>query len=270
MITNADKYLAQFDAAIKDAQAHARAVFPEESCGLVVNGVYMPLDNHAADPALHRADDPNCDCRLCSFEIADGDYLPLAREIQMIVHSHPYGPAFPSASDMAHQEVSGAAWLIITLDAQDFGPVTVWGGDCPKEEMIGREFIHGINDCYSLIRDVFALGKEGMAAQGMEWPFDPIELPLYPRKDAWWEGEDNFYEEEPRKIGFVEVQPSEVRPGDVFLANIRSNRLNHGGVLLGNNLILHHLPQRLSRREPSGLWARCADKWIRFVGKKDA
>ena len=270
-MSEAEKFLVGYESAIEEAKKHARQVFPEESCGLIVGGTYLPLTNQSEHPSVHSEGDPGCGCRLCSFKIADRDYLPLAREIEFVVHSHPYGPAFPSKSDMTHQETSGAAWLIVSLDETRFGPVTVWGGACPAEPMIGREFVHGISDCYTIIRDAFALGKEGMAAQGMEWPFDPITLPLYPRQDAWWEGEsDNFYEEEPQKIGFVEVDASEVRPGDVFLASIRSPRLNHGGVLLGNNLILHHLPQRLSRREPAGIWARSAEKWVRYIGATNA
>jgi proteasome lid subunit RPN8/RPN11 len=263
-------YLDQFSTAIDAAKAHARSVYPEESCGFIVKGEYIPVTNQAGDPAEHTKD-VSCRCRLCAFAISDADYLKVAKDLQMVVHSHPGGPAYPSKTDMAHQEISGVTWAIITLDEERFGPVTVWGGDCPTEKLIEREFIHGINDCYSLIRDVFALGREGMKAQGMDWPHDPITLPVYPRNDQWWERDnDNFYETKPQEIGFVEVQNYEVRPGDVFLCKIRSNQLNHGGVLLGNNLILHHLPQRLSRREPAGLWSRTAEKWIRYVGEQNA
>lgn len=264
------QYLEQFKKPLADARAHAREVFPEESCGFIVGGAYVPLQNTAADPSTHVDDDATCGCRLCSFSVDDAEYIKHAKKLQAVVHSHPYGPAFPSQADMRSQEASGVAWIILTLNEDQFGPLTVWGGECPIEPLIGREFIHGINDCYSLIRDVFALGRDKLAEQGIDWPHSPITLPIYPRNDAWWEGGDNFYEEEPQKIGFVEVKPSEVQPGDVFLGRIRSEKLNHGGVLLGGNLILHHLPQRLSRREPAGLWSRCAEKWIRFQGEVDA
>lgn len=270
-MTASQKYLDQFPEAIEAAKAHARKVFPQESCGFIVGGKYIPMQNQSASSELHKEGDRDCQCKLCSFAIDDADYLKHSGAIQAIVHSHPYGPAYPSKSDMLHQESSGVAWIIVTLDETRFGPLTVWGGDCPIEPLIGREFIHGINDCYSAIRDTFALGRDKLAEQGIGWPFAPIELPLYPRQDAWWEAsEDNFYEEKPQEIGFVEVPMFDVRPGDVFLGKIRSSRLNHGGVMLENNLILHHLPQRLSRREPAGIWARCAEKWIRYQGAQNA
>ena len=57
---------------------------------------------------------------------------------------------------------------------------------------------------------------------------------------------------------------SQVKPGDVFLAKVRSNKLNHGGVMTSDGRILHHLPHRLSSRENSSLWARGAHLWIRY------
>lgn len=270
-MTEAQKYLARFPEALSEAQTHARDAFPEESCGFIVDGRYLPMKNTAGDPELHK-NDPDCGCRLCAFKIADADYLQHAASIQAVVHSHPNGPAHPSRLDMLHQASSDLTWVILTLDESRFGPVIVWGGDCPVEPLIGREFIHGVTDCYALIRDVFALGKEGMAAQGMKWPFDPIELPIGEREDNWWmhDANNNLYEENYPKAGFVEIKINDVRPGDVFLGKIRSEKLNHGGVLLGDNLILHHLPSRLSRREPAGVWSRCADKWIRYVGDRNA
>lgn len=272
MITEAQKYLAQFPDAVADARTHARSVFPEESCGLIVNGRYVACENRAADPATHDKDDATCRCRLCAFEIADSDYLAHQAELQAVVHSHPNGPAYPSKADMVQQEASDVTWIIITLDETRFGPETVWGGDCPIEPMIGREFVHGITDCYSLIRHAYALGHEGMKAQGMDWPFKPIKLPLGERDDNWWDNasDNDLYETNYPKAGFVEISVTDVMPGDVFLGRIRSDKLNHGGVLLGGNLILHHLPQRLSRREPAGIWARCAEKWIRFEGAEHA
>jgi proteasome lid subunit RPN8/RPN11 len=264
------QFLAQFPDAMNEARSHARRVFPEESCGVIVNGQYHALENKAQDPSQHQPDNRDCPCRLCAFAISDEDYLAHCDDLDAIVHSHPYGPAYPSKADMLHQEQTDVAWIIIPLDESRFANEIVWGGKCPTEPLIGRTFVHGVSDCYSAIRDTFALGKDKLAEIGIEWPHPPIQLPLYPRSDAWWEDdEDNFYEEKPSKIGFVDVSSNEVRPGDVFLGKIRSKRLNHGGVLLGNNLILHHLPNRLSRREPAGLWMNCAEKWIRYKGPEN-
>ena len=266
-----DEYLLPFDDALAEATLHARVAYPEESCGLIVSGHYVPCENEAR-PAAEHTGEPGCGCRLCSFKISDDVYLEHIDALQMVVHSHPGGPAYPSKADMASQVESGVAWAIIALDETRTAPVVAWGGDVPTAPLIGREFVHGPQDCYALIRDVFAAGKDGLDAQGIEgWPFASITLPVYPRDDAWWEAsEDNFYEEKPQEIGFVPIDASQARPGDVFLCSIRSERLNHGGVLVGNDLILHHLPNRLSRREPAGIWAHSAEKWIRLEGAPHA
>lgn len=269
-MSDIDTYLSQYEAALTEARLHAREVYPEESVGFIAGGYYVPLTNRAKAPSEHDATARDCGCRLCSFEVADEDYLAHKDSLQVIVHSHPNGPAFPSASDIAHQEVTAVTWVILTLDQEREGPVTVWGGDCPIAPLIGRDFIHGITDCYSLIQDIFALGAEGAAAQGVEWPLPPIALPIAPRDDGWWEKGDDLYMDNYLKAGFVEVDRASVQPGDVFFASIHSDRLNHGGVLLPGGLILHHLPKRLSRREPAGIWARAADKWVRYVGNEDA
>ena len=267
-MTNADRYLEPHRKALVDAAAHARSVYPEESCGFIVNGRYVPALNRAGDPASHRDKDRNCDCRLCAFRIASEDYLAAADGLQMIVHSHPNGPDFPSQQDMAGQMETGVAWVILTLDETRFGPITVWGGDCPIEPILGREFIHGINDCYSLVADTFALGREKLAEQGIAWPFEPIKLMNKPRADGWWlnDTDNNLYEDNIKASGFVEISREEARPGDAFLGRIRSDVLNHAGLLMPNNLIMHHLPGRLSRREPSGIWHRSAVMWLRYQG----
>lgn len=261
-----EEFLACYATAIQAAKEHARSVYPEESIGFVVNGNYVPLTNQNNDPSTHEEGNDDCKCRLCSFSASDADYMKYSGSIDMIVHSHPKGPAYPSQSDMEHQIGTDVTWVILTLNDERFGPVIVWGGKCPKEPLIGREFIHGVTDCYALIRDIYALGHDEAAKQGVDWPLLPIELQEFPRNDGWWLKGDNFYEEKPQNIGFVEVDRFDVKPGDVFLGKIHSEHLNHGGVLLNNNMVLHHLPRRLSRREPVGLWSRVAEKWIRYTG----
>ncbi|WP_170297718.1 C40 family peptidase [Paracoccus litorisediminis] len=264
-MTYAD-WLLPFTDALEAAAEHARATFPAESCGFIIENSYMPCAN-VARPAEEHEDKPDCGCVLCSFEISNDIWLPFENKIQMVVHSHPNGPAYPSQADMQGQEASGLPWAIIPLDDSRIGQPVIWGGDTPMAPVIGRVFTHGVHDCYSLIRDAFALGRDGMAAHGVEgWPYAPVELPIYPRNDEWWKGDDNFYEEKPAQLGFREVSRDDVRPGDVFLCSINSPRLNHGGMLVGNNLILHHLPRRLSRREAAGIWAHSAEKWIRLEG----
>lgn len=262
--------MTRFDNALIAARRHANDEYPRESCGLIVGGKYVACVNKAAPPESHEDGNDDCGCQLCAFRIDAKVYREHVGRIEAVVHSHPNGPAHPSKADMAAQIATALPWIILPLNETHMGAPVIWGGT-ERLPLIGREFVHGVTDCYDLIRDAYAIGRDGMAAQGIacDWPFGPIELPAYARADGWWVGEDNFYEVEPFKIGFKEITLSEARAGDIFLCKIRSDRLNHGGVLLGDT-ILHHLPGRLSRREPAGLWARQAGRWIRYVGEDQA
>lgn len=257
--------MTEFALAFEDAKEHAREVFPEESCGLIVAGRYIRCQNIAEPARNHIEEDENCACRLCAFEIDPKVYLTYGDEIDMIVHSHPNGPLYPSRADMEGQLLTAKPWAIIALDEERVAVnPTIFGHKIPP--LLGREFMHGVTDCYAIIRDAYALGKDELAKQGINgWPHDPIALPEFPRTDAWWEGEGDLYEENFRKAGFEEVKDTP-QPGDVFLMSIRSSKLNHGGLLVGDSLIVHHLPSRMSRREPAGLWGRQAAKWLRFKG----
>lgn len=246
---------------VEAAKAHARKEYPNESCGLVFNGEYVPCENIAGDPTT-------------DFEISAQVYRSYARrgEIQAVLHSHPGGPLFPTEADMIGQISTDVAWGIIPILEEDkifrIGEPIMWGGNVPKSDLIGREFLHGIHDCYSLIKDTFALGKEGLAAQGISdvWPYEPRLLPEVPRDDGWWELGKDLYVDGLKKNGFRIIQPHEARAGDGFLTKIRSDKLNHAGLLVTDDTIIHHLPMRASRREPAGLWGRQAEIWVRHEG----
>lgn len=250
---------ARFGAAVIDAaKAHARAEFPKESCGFVVAGNYVACENKSDEPTKH-------------FVIEDElfDEAMLAGKVDAIVHSHPGGQIFPSEHDMRQQMATNVPWAIIPLNDTSFGDITCWGDDLPVAPLVGRPFVHGIFDCYSLVRDVFRLGGETLSKEGIVWPGKPVELPEVPRADNWWQSGADLYIDYLEPQGFKPISMSEARPGDGFLISLgdsRANpkkRLNHAGLLLGDGMILHHLPTRLSRREPAGLWGRAADLWVR-------
>lgn len=258
----------EFQSAFEDAKKHARSVFPEESCGFIVNGSYKPVQNMAGDPATHDAENANCECRLCTFRISKADTAKYLGSAQMVLHSHPYGPLYPSQADMQGQIDTGVPWGIIALDETRIGNPEIWSDDLPIAPLLQRSFLHGIRDCYSLIRDTFRTGRDGLIEQEItnEWPYAPIVLKDVPRNDAWWNTEDDHYGLLPPSYGWQEIGIEDAQPGDVFLMKIRSPKFNHAGLLISRDLIMHHLPERFSRREPAGIWARNAGKWLRYTG----
>jgi len=262
--------VSKFDLAFMKAKQHARACYPEESCGIIIDDKYVPFKNKAAPVEQHKADDPNCSCKLCSFKLDNKQYAKYLTkgDIQFIVHSHPDAHAAPSKADMKGQVQTDVPWVIIPLDKETTLEPIRWGEKDYIAPLIGRSFIHGVTDCYSLLRDCFRLGKEKLELQGIhDWPYEAIELDEFPRDDAWWEGEEDLYAQNFKTQGFVEIPFAEAKAGDCFLTKIRSDKYNHAGVLVNDDLILHHLPQRLSRREPAGIWGKQAALWIRYQGQ---
>jgi proteasome lid subunit RPN8/RPN11 len=157
-------------------------------------------------------------------------------EIIGIVHSHCFVSSRPSGADRVACEASGLEWHICSV------PTGSWFSFKPdgyKAPFVGREFCHGVLDCYSLIRDYF---KETLS----------IEIPDFERDFEWWELGQSLYLDNFKKAGFREVPMKEIKAHDVLLMQIHSRIVNHGAVYLGNDLMLHHLSKRLSAREVFG------------------
>jgi proteasome lid subunit RPN8/RPN11 len=228
------------------ARAHAMAEYPRESCGLVVDGKYVPMPNMSSDPT--------------AFEM---DASAFGDDVEAVIHSHADGPPWPSAADMRGQIATRVPWGIVVSTSAGAGRILWWGDGVPRPPLIGRDFRHGPSgsdgrgDCYALIRDWYA-------------EIRGIELPEFPRDDRWWENGDDLYRVHFPDAGFVAVPADEMRPGDVVLAAIISRVPNHGGVVLPNGLVLHHLQNRLSRTEPLGPWMRFVTHVLRYAANDPA
>lgn len=222
------------DEALVAMRQHAIDEYPRESCGVVVNDVYYPCKNVHKDPEK-------------SFRIDPRTYAKFARmgDIQAIIHSHPDGPFFPSKADMEGQIATDVPWGIIYSAHDSASRPLMWGDGVEKAPLIGRMFIHGIQDCYSLIRDYYQMELG-------------IELMEAPREDNWWENDENMYLDNFVRAGFERVM--DLQPHDVILMNIRSPVPNHGAVYTGGDTILHHLAGRTSDMEEGGVM-----RWHKFI-----
>lgn len=232
-------------------QAHALAEFPKECCGLVVaSGAgerYVPCRNAASTPSEH--------FRLPAEDYARAEDLG---ELLALVHSHPNAPATPSDADRVQCELSGLTWHIFSVGQVDGVPecgdvrtIAPCGYAAP---LVGRQFAHGVLDCYTLVQDYYAreLG---------------IRLGQYERQDDWWaKGEQLYSLDRLRAEGF-DLIADEPQRGDLILMQIRSTVPNHAGVYLGEGLMLHHLHGRLSDRVPyGGYWAERTSYIVRHKG----
>lgn len=234
---------------LESAKMHALDQFPLESCGLVVDGAYVACDNIAENPEK-------------DFKIADAtvqQYLSMGL-LQGVIHSHPFAQitakSSPSSADMRSQMSVGVPFGIVDTDGEVVNDPYWWGDFKLDEPILGREFHHGIEDCYLPIRRFY-------------WQERGIRLPDIPRDDKWWNTEESLYVENFERLGFVRVAKTEIADGDIIIGRVNAKKPNHAGVYLdnprdGKGLVLHHLPGRLSRREPAGPWLSRADLIVRY------
>ncbi len=132
--------------------------------------------------------------------------------------------------------------MIVFPERGDWIQIEPDGYEAPLE---GRTYSYGVNDCYRLAQDFYEreLG---------------IDLPDFDREPwgFWLEGDDRFGRHYPA-AGFVQVPASRLRRADLVVMQLHGTVPHHTGVYLGDGEILHHLPDRLARRE------RWSDYWQR-------
>ena len=211
------------------ALEHAKAEFPQESCGLVavVKGRrrYFPCRNIADTPDEHFVLDP-------------ADYVAIEEkgEIVSVIHSHPKTNHAPSQADRVACEKSGLLWYVVNPQTEAWGYCEPEGFELPY---VGREFAFGIVDCYSLCRDWYK----------REWDLD---LKDYERRDQFWLRGESLYMDNFANEGFRKIPLEELQPGDAILMQLNAPLPNHAAVYLGDQMILHHLQGRLSSRDLYG------------------
>lgn len=215
----------------KDAiYQHALLEYPNECCGVIVDGEYISCHNIHEDPREH-------------FKLSPMDYIDAEKRgrIEAIIHSH-IGCPYASKHDMTEQMKMGTPWGIVNMShGGGIDNIYYWGDSLPIQDFIGRPFIHGIYDCTSLVRDWHIVNSE-------------FHTDIVPRDFEWWKGEENVLVDSMYRFELEQISKEELRPGDIFCLKINSEKINHSGIYLGNNLILHHLWNRLSRREPLAQW----------------
>lgn len=235
-----------FSTILPAIREHAEACAPRECCGLAVvrKGKlrYVPCCNLLAGASAD------------VFAIDPADYA-VAEDmgaIAAIVHSHVNESPQPSMADLVGIEESRLPWLIVNH------PVGTWTLTEPSgyiAPLTGRPFVHGVLDCYSLIRDWYIRERGILLPDG------------HPRAERWWEKGDDLYRQNFAAAGFVEIEECELQPGDVILMQNMAPVTNHGAIYLGENRILQHCMGRLSSRDVwGGAYRKNATHFLRYVG----
>ena len=228
----------------EEALVHAKDQNPKESCGLLLNirgkERYYPCRNLSMT---------NHQCFILDPE----DYVKADNlgSIKAVIHSHPITHPTPSQADLISCENSGLPWHIVNPNSETWGYCEPTGYKVP---LIGRQWVWGVTDCWSLVRDWY---KEERDIQLVDYernitPEEFIKNPLF--------------EKYAKNTGFIELEQDEaLQKGDVLLMSILHPTLNHVAIFLGD-MVLHHLADRLSCREPYSMWLqKCTGKRYRYA-----
>ena len=228
----------------QDALVHAKNQDPKESCGLLIDvkgkEKYYPCKNLSSYS------------QQC-FIIDPEDYAKAedSGKVLAVIHSHPVTPPVASQADMISCEESGLVWHIVNPKTEQWGFYKPSGY---KPPLIGRHWVWGITDCWSLVRDWYK-EKLGITLRDWDRPTTPeefIENPMF-EKCAW-------------RTGFRQLRPEEkLENGDLLFMSIMATGLNHVAIFLDGD-VLHHLADRISCKEPYNQWLlKCTGMRLRYA-----
>ena len=228
----------------QDALVHAKDQDPKESCGLLIDvkgkEKYYPCKNLSSYS------------QQC-FIIDPEDYAKAedSGKVLAVIHSHPVTPPVASQADMISCEESGLIWHIVNPKTEQWGFYKPSGY---KPPLIGRHWVWGITDCWSLVRDWYK-EKLGITLRDWDRPTTPeefIENPMF-EKCAW-------------QTGFRQLRPEEkLENGDLIFMSIMATGLNHVAIFLDGD-VLHHLADRISCKEPYNQWLlKCTGMRLRYA-----
>ena len=228
----------------QDALVHAKEQDPKESCGLLLE--------IKGKEKYFRCKNLSTYSQQCF--IIDPDDFVKAEEtgnILAVIHSHPVTPPIASQADKISCENSDLPWHIVNPKTEQWGYYQPSGY---KPTLLGRPWVWGVTDCWSLVRDWYKEEKN-IILRDWDRPTTPqqfLEKPLF-ESCAW-------------RTGFRELRTDEkLINGDVLLMSILSPTLNHVAIFLDGD-VLHHLADRISCKEPYNQWLlKCTGKRYRYA-----
>jgi cell wall-associated NlpC family hydrolase len=218
----------------------AMNAYPNEACACVIDGKLIELKNISNDPSME-------------VDLSVKDKLKVAKS-QGFIHSHPDGPHYPSETDMLSQMSAKIPYGIVAC-TNDSCSNSIWLDDNTLSiSLDNRPFVHGIFDCYSLIRAWYFQNKN-------------VILMDFAREFDWWEDnpQEDLYLKNFEKAGFKKIPDGEaMKEGDVILMNIQSSCVSHAAIYLGNNQLIHHLRNKITKKSVATSWKKFFHTVVRY------
>lgn len=226
------------DEILEAVKAHVNSSPKREICGFIVShrrkNMYVPCTNVSQGEN--------------EFVIDAEEYADIADkyEILAVVHSHVNTNPKPSQADLIAIEKHNLPFLIVNY------PLNTWTWTEPsgyEAPLIGREFVHGVTDCYAMLVDYYKRELN-------------LDIKDYKRQQEWWMRGDNLYLENYEDAGFIKVD--NLQKHDIILMQVASAVVNHCAIYLGDNIILHHVMGKVSSRDVyGGYWRKITSLIVR-------
>lgn len=225
---------------LEKIRSHALETPNVEVCGFLVN----VLGSEEIIKAHNISSSPDK-----FFTIAPEDYI-LAEKLGSIVaiyHSHPSSD-LASDGDKASCSRGSLPWIIYSVASDKFDYLE---SDQSIAPLLGRQFIWGVYDCGTLIRDYY---KSNLNVDLVYTPYEPM---------FWKDPNSEPYMDKLMRNGFVPVDSLQVN--DIILMQLLSSDVpNHVAVYVENGMILNHVSKRLSSREVyGGYWREVTKCYMR-------
>jgi proteasome lid subunit RPN8/RPN11 len=197
---------------------HAEREFPNECCGIVVDGQYQSFHNDSTEPED-------------TFVINNKKFYDyyLNKQIQYLVHSH-NNKDHASSIDQIKADDLELPSIIINIRDGKFAELFYLRVSTP---LVGRPFRFGCWDCLQLVYDFY---KEKYK----------VKLPNPPRDIVFLDNNHKFFEEYLEELTQFEVVEIDDLQEDDILFYIADGRVIHVGIYLSEEKCLHHWFNRKS------------------------
>jgi proteasome lid subunit RPN8/RPN11 len=231
--------------------AHTLAVYPEEAVIAITKRSAYPLKNIHADPCNHFKVDARQFYKLKAVALVHSHPVDVKNPPIVTITGHYVDPRTPSKADMQTQINMDIPFGIVSTDGVEVA-APFWFPDLDTNVM-GKEYVSGINDCYSLVRAYYKQTYN-------------IIIPEYPRNYDWWNEQPDAYVKLYEKYGFVEIQEHELEVGDGMLIRMGKHE-GHAAIYSAPDTILHHINNRLSGVDSFQKWRPAVTRFLRHKDK---
>jgi proteasome lid subunit RPN8/RPN11 len=192
---------------------HALNFKEEEVCGLIV----LNNKKYEVYPCLNISNN-----KKNHFILDPISYINASDNGDIVALYHSHKKYEPSITDNFISFQHNIFSIIYCKDTDKFYIIE------PKlEEYLDIDFLIGKNDCLSLVENYY--NKELN-----------IKIPYFSREDGWFNKNGAVIFDNINNAGFFEIEPKNMKKNDLLFFGEDKKYINHIGIYLGNNLMLHH------------------------------